>query len=160
MNKTILLVFLLIIVSLFLSGCASCPTCQECEECQETACPDIWDRPLVDIMVYNYGENIDNSNEILYDYWVYNYGNVEAKDIEVRCKIVDEVNNVVHSASDSYGNLASKSAQFDEFTAPNTNSYRTLPYNTLVTAVCYVESCSNCEILQKRIPDLAEVYNL
>lgn len=52
------------------------------------------------------------------------------------------------------GNLASKSADIKEIVAENF----IIDEDTYYIPLCYVESCDNCEILYKRIPELVESY--
>ena len=119
-------------------------------ECPET----IEDKAILDVAVYDWGENEYNSNEMLFNYWVTNYGDVEARDIRVICKLDDDY-STAFSATDYYGNLASRSSEFGEFTSKTTSNVDSY---TFYSAYCYIESCSNCEILHKRIPELVESY--
>ena len=66
------------------------------------------EKALLDVQIYDWAINEDNTDEIFFDYWVYNYGNVEAKNIEVKCKLFDEKGYVRVSVLDYTGNLASK----------------------------------------------------
>ena len=99
-------------------------------------------------------ENIDDASEIFHDYTLYNFGDAEAKNVKVRCKILDKNNNVKSSVLDNIGNVASKSYEVGEVVTNN------LPFSSYEdgTIFCYVESCDNCKILYKRIPDLVEIY--
>jgi len=154
-TSVVLLVLLIASVYYFSSQLDNkCPTCKQCEECE--ICPDrIEDKAILDIEMYDWGENLYDDSELLFDYWITNYGDVEAKNIKVRCKLNNLEQGVVFSALDNYGNLASRSSELGEFTPKDTstkNSY------DKYSAYCYVESCDNCEILYKRIPAIAEIY--
>lgn len=118
-------------------------------------CPEIpAERALLDVQIFDWAENQDNPNEMFFDYWIYNYGNVEAKNIQVRCDLWDEDGTtIIATARENFGNLASLSADFGEIiTEDKANSY------SLYIPLCYVESCENCDILYKRIPDLVESF--
>ncbi|MFA5070854.1 MAG: hypothetical protein WC511_00605 [Candidatus Pacearchaeota archaeon] len=118
-------------------------------------CPEVpKEKALVDAQVYDWAENLDNPNEMFFQYWIYNYGNVEAKNIQVRCDLWNEEGTlIVATAIDNFGNLASLSTDFGELvTEDKANNY------DYYIPLCYVESCDNCEILYKRIPELIESY--
>ena len=83
-----------------------------------------------------------------------NINDAEANDIKVRCKLEDTTEKVLASVIDNYGNLASRSAELGEVVTKKPSISMTKEY----LGYCYVESCSNCEILHKRIPKLVESY--
>jgi len=115
----------------------------------------IEEKALLKVDMYNWGYNIENDNELLFNYWILNYGDVEAQEIQVRCKITDKYEKLIFSGIDYYGNLASNSNSFGEF-----SSQRQTPSNQDMEYMgfCYVESCENCEILHEKIPELNDVY--
>lgn len=124
--------------------------------CPETICEkyELEDKALLDVQLYEWAENIDDPDEMFFNYWIHNYGDVEAKNIKVVCNLWDESGlKKISTVEDSYGNLASRSSEFGEVVtkdiADNQNYYIPL---------CHVESCDNCEILYKRNSDLIEMY--
>ncbi len=128
--------------------------CLECEQC-ETCLERMDDKAILDVEMYDWGENLYDDSELLFDYWITNYGDIEAKNVNVRCKLSNVEQGVVFSALDNYGNLASRSSEFGEFTSKDTST--TNQYDEY-SAYCYVESCDNCEILYKRVSELVEIY--
>ncbi|MCK5043720.1 hypothetical protein KAR52_01840 [Candidatus Pacearchaeota archaeon] len=112
------------------------------------------EKALLDAEIYDWAVNEDNPTELFFTYFVYNYGNVEAKNVKIKCTLYDEDGTgVMTSVVDNFGNLASKSYKLGEaVTKDVTNSF------DYYTSLCHVESCDNCEILYKRIPELVEVY--
>ncbi len=151
MNKIILSLFLIGV--LFLVGCEEYVT-KECQTCEE---PQIEKgKAILNTEIYSSGVNEYNSNELLFQYWITNYGDVEAKNIKVRCNLLDENYNILKTVTDTYGNLASKSIEFGEAITKKPNSVKI--NKTFTVPVCYVESCNSCEILYKRIPKIVEVY--
>ena len=110
--------------------------------------------PLLDAQIFDWAINIDDNSKMFFDYKLYNYGNQEGKNIKVRCKLFDENNNVKVSVLDSYGNVASNSVEFEEVTTSNFVHNK----DDLFSSSCYVESCDNCEILYKKIPELVENF--
>ena len=112
------------------------------------------EKALVEAQIYDWFANEDDPTELVFDYSIYNYGDIEAKNIEVRCSLYDEDGTrVIASVLDNYGNLASKSYEFGEVVTDDvTNSF------DYYSALCYVESCDDCEILYKRIPELIVDY--
>ena len=140
----------LLVLSLFLVGCATeCPPQEMCDYsdivCLE--CED--DKAMLSAIFDGWGENIDNEEEILFQLSILNYGDVEAKDVEVTCKayrndetILEEVKNI--------GNIASNSYDFKQI------SIKWKPRETDV-GMCYITGCSDCILLDDKIPELVEL---
>ena len=150
MKKIILSMFLIGI--LFLVGCEEY-VAKECQTCEE---PQIAKgKAILDVEMYQTAFNELDTTEMFFDYWIYNYGDTEAKNIKVECILLDENYNVLTKVIDNYGNLASNSIKFGEVTFKKPSS---ITMNDPLTGSCYVESCSNCDILYKRIPKIVEEY--
>ena len=92
---------------------------------------------------------------MLFDYWIYNYGDTEAKDIKVKCVLLGEDYESLKVIKDDYGNLASNTVKPAEVMFETPVGVK---LDTLMSGICYVESCSNCEILYKRIPEAVKEY--
>lgn len=116
-------------------------------------CPQAEEKAMLKSEITRWAININNKSEMFFDYWLYNFGNIEAKNVKVKCKLFDENDNLVTSVIDNFGNLASNSTEFGEVYTDNVMK-KTKKY----VGLCYVESCDNCEILYKKIPDLVESY--
>lgn len=101
-------------------------------------------------------QNIDNPNEMFFDYYIYNFGNAEAKNVVITCKLFDEEYNRIKSADQDYGNIASNSYEFEELISPIVPDFLGNEYYS----ICYVKSCDNCKILSEDIPELMENYRL
>ena len=121
----------------------------------EKQCPIIEEKALLDVQIYDWAINELDESEMFFDYWIYNYGNVEAKNVKVRCDLIEEDletkrTSVLHSS----GNLASLSESFEEviLDIPEINE------DEEFVGLCHVESCDNCEILYKKIPELVKNY--
>ncbi len=101
-------------------------------------------------------ENLYDSSEMFFNYRVDNYGNVEAKNVKVKCKILDKNQNLKLSVLDNTGSVASNSNEIGEVVTKN------IPFSIYEdgTLFCYIESCDNCEILSKNIPELREIYEI
>ncbi len=113
------------------------------------------EKALLDAQIYQWAENLDDPSEMFFNYWIYNYGDAEAKDVKVRCDLIEEdLETKRTSVLDYYGNLASRSEGFGEVI---TNMPSILAGEEFI-GLCHVESCNNCEILYKRIPSLIESY--
>ena len=117
------------------------------------------DVALIDITFDRWGQNIYNENEILFDFWIKNYGYVEGKDISVSCVVVDENDNRIFWVKKPVRNVASTSYNYEEISAiVNDNTLKRIIGKNL-TGYCAVVNCSNCEILDKRIyKELYEKY--
>ncbi len=88
---------------------------------------------------------------------VYNFGKVEAKNVELICDIYvgDKEGYIVYetpvtTVTKRIGNVASTSYKYAELEADK-NSQKEGLYPL---AVCSVNYCENCEILDDRIPEL------
>lgn len=157
--SVILLIAVISFAGLYFTKSASnCPNVDE-ELCADfvTECPQAEDKALLDVETYTWGINLYDESEFIFNYWIMNYGDTEARNIKVRCKLENEEQGVVFSGLHSFGNLASRSATFGEFT-PKKSTAQGYNSNKEYSGYCYVESCDNCEILHKRIPDLVESY--
>jgi len=164
MKNIITYLFGLIII-LFLVGCQPVVECEkclepiECEDCSEPIECDLCEESqisnnvaIVDTLTLNYGYWIENDKIIIFDYWLLNYGNSEAKNINVNCKLLDENYQLVIEKTEFFGNLASNSAVHSEHYSDETTNVN---IKNLYISVCRIESCDNCDILYKRIPDLS-----
>ncbi len=137
-------------------GCDVCDECDVCDVCGDSKDCQISEGEAMlaaDNMVYEIDEvGDDNETEVTFDYWVYNYGDSDADDIEIRCKLMDG-GDVAASGTDSIGSLNSESLKSGDLTVEED-----LDIDETYTANCYVENCTNCDILYKRIDDLVDIY--
>jgi len=108
---------------------------------------------ILDATLYRQAINLYDESETFFDYWLYNYGEVEAKGVEVSCGLYDENYNLLGKTTDYVGNVASQSINFEEATMRTPVEFGV---GVIVTAICIVKSCDNCEILYERIPELVE----
>lgn len=102
----------------------------------------------------SWGESYGNPNGATFTNWVYNFGGVEAKNITLKCVIMDEQENLVKAVDYNFGNLASYSYKYDEVYM----NYR-IPQNVNYTAICFINGCDNCDILIDKLPDINELNN-
>ncbi len=95
-----------------------------------------------------WGGEIGKQNGYIFTYWIHNFGEVEAKDVVVDCVVIDQNDNIIKRISKNFGNLASNSMEYDEM-------YTNIIVDTTdLNAYCLTKSCTNCEILEKKIPDI------
>lgn len=150
-------VILLIAVIVF-AGLYFTKSVPNCPEVEEKDCPQPEQKAIVHSEIYLWGFNELDTSQLLFNYWIYNYGDVEAKNLKVRCKLFDANGNEASSSLHTFGNLASQSVQFGEFT-PQKSS--TVKMTEEYSPVCYVESCNdNCDILVSRIPEIVGNYGI
>jgi hypothetical protein len=135
------LIFILLLIAL-VSGCSQLGFNEE---------------GVVHVEIFDWGYNEENEDELIFSYWIYNFGNFEAKDINVRCKLFESFGDeeVASTSLHKYGNLASRSVRWEEFLTPRPD---TVNLEDEYTSICYVESCENCEVLFRRIPELIESF--
>ena len=109
---------------------------------------------IVDAEILSGVVDPENPSEMKFNYLIYNYGDSKAKDVVVRCDLWDEEGKeIVFTTRDNFGDLDSSTTKTGEVSAeysPSEEAY--------YIPLCYVESCDNCEILYKRIPELVEEY--
>jgi len=109
--------------------------------------------PILDARIYDWNINLYDNSEVFFDYWLYNYGEVEAKGVKVICGLYDENDNLLGTAADYVGNVASQSVSFEEATMRTPIGFGV---GDISTAICLVKSSDNGEILYERIPELVE----
>ena len=112
-------------------------------------------KAILNAQLTNWAENLYDSSEMFFVYTLYNYGDAQAKNIEVTCKIYDYKDVEIFSDKENIGNIASNDYKIGELV---TNNIPTDP-DELYTPICYVSNCDNCEILWKNIPSLSEYFN-
>jgi hypothetical protein len=120
-------------------------------------CPEPEQKALMFGVLNSWGENYYDSSEYLLGVDVYNFGEVEAKNVELICDIyvADEdgytVSEVpVTTVTKRIGNVASTSYKYAELEAEK-SSQKEGPYPV---AICSVKYCENCEILDDKIEEL------
>jgi len=108
-------------------------------------CPEI---AMLDVEYLGLYENLYDSSEMFFNYRVDNFGNQEAKNVKVNCKLWDRNDNQIVSVIDSIGNVASNSHYLGEVITDNIET------DEEGALTCYIESCDNCKILMEEIPEL------
>lgn len=152
MKKIIL--SMVLVGMLVLVGCQVEQECQEYKECIDKDCQIIVSQAMLDVEIYDWAINLYNEDEMFFEYWITNFGDSEAKEVKVRCILIDEAMNLITSVVDSYGNIASQSVEMGEILTDTP----IIDEETMYTAQCYVQSCVNCDILYERILELVEQY--
>jgi len=121
-------------------------------------CPEIpAEKALMFGMLNSWGENLYDSSKNLFTVGIYNFGNVEARNVEVICEVTVgdedgyEVSDVpVSTVTKRIGNVASTSYKYVELE----NDINKQKEGNYPLASCRITYCENCEILADRIPDL------
>lgn len=72
------------------------------------------EQPMLLLEFDGWGENINDSSEIIFRYFIYNFGDVEAKNVKVICEISDVNDNIIKTAFFNIGNIASNSHEYQE----------------------------------------------
>ena len=108
-------------------------------------------KPILNSIFDTWGEFEDSSGVGFY-FWVVNYGEIEAKNVEVTCKVWS-YDNVIKEFKRNVGNIASKSMEYMEVIEYD------IPSTPNENGGCFVSSCEgDCEILWKSIPEYVEIY--
>ena len=151
----IISVILLIAVITF-AGLYFTKSVPSCPEAEDQECPEPEQKALMFGVLNSWGENLYDSSEYLLGVDVYNFGEVEAKNVELICEIYvgDEEGYVVSETpvttiTKRIGNVASTSYKYAELESEkNTQKEGLYP-----RAVCSVNYCENCEILDDKIEE-------
>ena len=52
------------------------------------------EQPMILVEFDSWGENINDSSEAIFSYFIFNFGNIEAKNVTVSCEVLDINNNI------------------------------------------------------------------
>lgn len=105
---------------------------------------------VIDVTQLDLFVNENDEDEILIDYWVTNYGGVEAKNLMVDCFLLDDNYEVVVGGNESIGNVTSQSVEMKEMVM----EVGSLDPEGYYSHMCFVSSCDNCEVLNQKIPSI------
>lgn len=108
------------------------------------------DDPMLLVEFSGWGENIDDSSEILFEYFVYNYGNLEAKNVEIKCDMMDADEIIIQKYIFNIGNIASNSYEYQQSETKKPDVYSQEHFG-----LCYVNSADGDYInLKNRLNDI------
>ena len=109
------------------------------------------EQPMLLTQFIEWGESIEDSSTILFIYYIYNFGNIEAKNVKVKCVITDIDENILKQQSFNIGNIASNSYEYQE----SSIKYYLNPTEHL--AYCELESADGEYInLEERLAEIEE----
>lgn len=95
----------------------------------------------------SWGENINNSNEVIFSGWIYNFGPQEAKNVTVRC-YVERDGEEIYSTIYNAGNVGSTSYKYVDIV----KKYKSVSMDEV--GVCVIDQCGdNCIDLYSRMPE-------
>jgi len=98
---------------------------------------------------------IEGTNLLEFDYVLYNYGDVEAKNVVTECKVYDLSANPLYTFKDSPQNIASRSYTDKEFMEDIPSGMNP---NREYIIFCHVDSCEgDCVNLMDRIDGLEDL---
>jgi len=91
-------------------------------------------QPMLLVEFDSWGENINDSSEVGFGYFVFNFGDIEAKNVMITCDISNANEVIIKSQTFNIGNIASNSYQYKE-------SFMNYYGNSLEEyGICYIES--------------------
>ena len=76
--------------------------------------PEVEEESIILLEFLDWSENALDSSEVFFTYYVYNFGNVEAKGIVINCNVTDINDNLIKSETYEIGNIASNSVEYKE----------------------------------------------
>lgn len=101
--------------------------------------------------------NLYDRDEMIFEFWINNFGYFEAKSINVTCELyaaddegypLDEIADF--SVTQKVSNLASTTHRLETIAGPGANE---IDMGTFYWSLCKIESCDGCEILRDRIEE-------
>ena len=106
-------------------------------------------QPMLLAIFDSWGENIDDSSEAIFSYFVYNFGNVEIKNVMITCEITNIDDILQKKETFNIGNMASNSNEYQE-------SYMDYWSDSIEEfGICYLESADGDYInLKDRLNDI------
>lgn len=131
----------------------------ESEKCEERTCPDIpEEKALITNFPADWYINQEDEDEVIFSFIAVNYGNVEAKNVKVKCQFIDAgydgfSEQVIAEKTKNIGNVASTSTSYEEIILEPSEKILDTHY---YTTYCYPVECDGCEILFERVPELKE----
>ena len=72
------------------------------------------EQPMLSIQIIDWYENEFDASERIMDYYIMNYGNIEAKNVTITCTIENSIGIEKNSQIYQIGNIASNSYEFQE----------------------------------------------
>lgn len=168
LSMDVWVVLTLVAMVLLVSGCIQqdktlyemCDSCcpedntpyDDCDSCC-SECPELGELALMDVAMDSWAMNLYNSSEFIFSIISYNYGFIEAKNVEITCEVSRTGLGQIYSVASNIGNIASTSYKYTEIIVDSMGLYIEEGSNEYF-AYCYVSSCDECEILYERIPQL------
>ena len=112
-------------------------------------------QPILNSDFVSWNDDNNNPDKVIYDLWIYNFGNTEAKNVKLKCFVfLNET--VMDYTIEDIGNVASNQDSFKEIVVNKKPAH----YLNDTTSICLIDSCENdCKILWKGLPRLVEIYN-
>lgn len=95
------------------------------------------EQPMLLVTETQWQGNIDDDSEIFFDYFIYNFGNVEAKNITIRCEITNGNEDIIKKKIFKIGNIASNSYEYQQSTMKYSEAYLEDRFGG-----CYLESAN------------------
>jgi len=72
------------------------------------------EQPMILIEFDRWGENINDNSEAIFSYFIFNFGNTEAKNVSISCELSDINENILQEQVFYIGNIASNSYEYQE----------------------------------------------
>ena len=107
-------------------------------------------QPMLYTEVIYFAENIDDSSETIFDYFIYNFGNTQADNVNVSCYVLDDDSNILNSQEFKIGSLASKSSLWKESIMDYESNNDQSEFGACVA------QCEGCISLEYEIPEIRE----
>ena len=72
------------------------------------------EQPILLIEFINWGEYINDTSTRWFSYFIYNFGDIEVKNVKINCRIMDSDENIIKEEIFNIGNIASNSYELQE----------------------------------------------
>lgn len=150
MKKIILIIIVLSLGSVLLAGCQLLEECKECPACEVCdICPDIPEYKSPIYLRYDNMYYTETPDEYVFNFYLFNFGNLEIKDLVIDCYIFYANDTLIASFEEKTDNLASQTMNTREISV-----YYHLEIINNVGSSCFIKNCSDCNIIIDNIPSL------
>ncbi len=150
MKKKILVLLSMILITIIsFTGCISQKetVTQVCEICSDS----LKDKAVLFLMFVSWGEVIDSPSEYGFKTELINFGDVEAKNVNITCT-ANSNDKTIYKTTEQTGNHASHSYEVkDVYVTPE------VVIDPNASGFCWISGCDNCIILNNEIPILKEL---
>jgi hypothetical protein len=111
-------------------------------------------KPEILFQFVDWAKNTFNSEQYIFRGYIYNFGDIQANNIIIKCAVYSSTNEKLISVENNIGNIASTSYKYIE-TLMDAN----YPNNLNLTGYCYIIYSDNAFNLAEKMPEFKKYYD-